>query len=95
MAAKTADRNSSVNGIGERLREIRRGRALTQAELAERASIGADVVSQLENDHRAPRTKTIRNLAEALGVRVESLTGAPEPLDVQTNGVAQMNGKKD
>lgn len=61
--------------IGERVREIRRIRALTQAELAERASTTAETVGKIELGYREPRPTTTRALAAALEVAVEDLTG--------------------
>lgn len=61
--------------IGERVREIRRIRALTQAELAEQASTTKETVGKIELGYRQPRPTTIRALAAALDVEVEHLTG--------------------
>lgn len=62
--------------IGARVRAVREGRALTQREVAERAGVGMEQISRIENGRRQPRATTIRRLAEALGVPVETLTGA-------------------
>ncbi len=60
--------------IGDRVRAIRRRRALTQAELAEAAELSTDAVVKLENGKHEPRPKTVRKLADALDVPVETLT---------------------
>ncbi len=57
-----------------RLRELRELRALSQAELAERAGIGKATVSRLEKaNHPPPRPRTVRKLAAALGVEPADL----------------------
>jgi DNA-binding XRE family transcriptional regulator len=47
---------------------------LTQAELAEAASMSRDQVSRIERDEVDPRFSTIRKLAKALGVDPQELT---------------------
>jgi len=59
--------------IGQRLREIRISRFLTQAELAEAAGIHVDQVGRIERDEVEPRLSTIRKLAAALGVEPSEL----------------------
>ena len=55
------------------LREIRRRRFMTQAELSEKTGLTITTISQLENGRRQPSLRTVRRLAEALGVRPEKL----------------------
>lgn len=59
---------------GERVRELRKVRALTQAELADKANTTKETVGKIELGYRQPRPTTIRALAAALGVEVEHLT---------------------
>ncbi len=73
--------NTQARQIGARLRALRKGRALTQGEVAERAGMKTTtVISRIEHGLVQPRAKTLRRLAEALGVAVEKLTGAEELL---------------
>ncbi len=51
-----------------KLRSLRRRAALSQQELAERASTTQETISRLEQGHQAARGRTLRKLAEALGV---------------------------
>ena len=60
--------------IGRRLRALRERSLLTQAELAEAASMSRDQVSRIERDEVDPRFSTIRKLAKALGVDPQELT---------------------
>jgi DNA-binding XRE family transcriptional regulator len=46
---------------------------LTQAEVARRMGITQPALSQLESPRARPRRKTVRRLAEALGIDVEQL----------------------
>lgn len=54
--------------IGERLRKQRTRRALTQAELAERAGVTTATVARIERDEIEPRMTTLRKLAQGLEV---------------------------
>ena len=54
--------------IGERLKRQRTRRALTQAELAERADVTTATVARIERDEIEPRMTTLRKLARALEV---------------------------
>jgi transcriptional regulator with XRE-family HTH domain len=74
-----------------RLTEWRKARALTQVELAERAGVSARTVAGLEAGDSA-RLRTVRKLAEGLGVPVEELTEPPPSgreqfLSVQVQGL--------
>jgi len=57
----------AVVKIGERLKDLRIRRALTQEELAAAAGIGKNTVNRLERDLTEPRPPTLRKLARALG----------------------------
>jgi transcriptional regulator with XRE-family HTH domain len=52
----------------EKLRRLRRQTALSQQELAERAGTTQETISRLERGHHAARGRTLRRLAEVLGV---------------------------
>jgi transcriptional regulator with XRE-family HTH domain len=54
--------------IGQRLKQQRMRRALTQAELAERADVTTATVARIERDEIEPRMTTLRKLAQALEV---------------------------
>ena len=59
-----------MNSNVRRLRELR---ALSQRELAARAKLSVTTVNRIETGQRKPMPKTIRKLAEALGVTPEEL----------------------
>lgn len=57
-------------GVGERIRELRTERNLTQPQLAEAIGIEQSYLSKLENDKSAPSTEIFRSILKALGVDV-------------------------
>lgn len=59
-----------------RLKALRERKALSLAELAERAGVSKNTLFRLEHGSPAPYPRTIRKLAEALGVEPAELTGA-------------------
>jgi transcriptional regulator with XRE-family HTH domain len=65
------DRFLEVDGM--QLRRLRRARALSQRDLARITGIAQDTISQLETGKREAQPRTIRKLAEALGVQPKEL----------------------
>jgi transcriptional regulator with XRE-family HTH domain len=61
--------------VGDRLKELRIRRAMTQDELAEAAGIGKNTVNRIERNHTEPRPPTLRKLADALRVDPAELIG--------------------
>ena len=59
--------------IGERLRELRLKRGLSQDELARRANVTQGLIWQIEAGRRTPSLRTLLRLAEALSVSPEEL----------------------
>lgn len=58
---------------GDRIKEARKKRGWTQAELANKLGISYVGVSQWENNQRNPKLETLRQIAMALEVPVSSL----------------------
>ena len=54
--------------IGEKLREVRTRRLLTQDELADRAGVSQSTIANIERDNAEPQFRTIRKLAKALDI---------------------------
>ena len=63
----------TVVTFGERVREERRRRLMTQDVLAATAGISQKQLSKIENDEVDPRFSTLRKLADALGVEPREL----------------------
>lgn len=63
--------------VGERIREIRRSRNLTQRELADRVGINFTYLSRVENDRlddeQTPREETLQRIARALDADPDEL----------------------
>ena len=74
-----------VRRFAIRLRELRRGRGLTQAELARQAHVTVTYIGRLENQGAAPGIDLVARLAGALGVGLIELlptTDPPDPAEV-------------
>jgi len=61
--------------IGDRLKNLRVRRALTQQELAGRAGVGKNTVNRIERNEGEPHMSTLRKLAKALSVDPSELVG--------------------
>ncbi len=59
-----------------RLRELREEQALSIRELAKRSGVSAATILKLEHGERSAWPRTVRNLAEALGVAPRELRGS-------------------
>jgi transcriptional regulator with XRE-family HTH domain len=64
--------------IGEKLRETRKRKLLTQQQLAQRSGVGIATIIRIERNQVEPRGSTIRKLAEALGVDAHELVKPEE-----------------
>ena len=62
-----------MKDIGDRIREIRQARGITQSELARRVGLATVTIRQYENGSREPRLDTIKQIAAALDVQPEYL----------------------
>ena len=65
--------NRFIRVEGERLRQVRRERALSQRDLARTTGVAFDTISRLETGKQDAQPKTLRKLAEALGVEPKEL----------------------
>jgi transcriptional regulator with XRE-family HTH domain len=54
--------------IGDKLRETRKRTLLTQQQLADKSGVGVTTIIRIERNQVEPHARTIRKLAEALGV---------------------------
>jgi transcriptional regulator with XRE-family HTH domain len=65
---------------GQRLKDARARRPITQIDLARQTGVGLRTIRQIEQTDFEPRLATARKLATALGVRVEWLVFGIEPM---------------
>ncbi|HEV7764671.1 MAG TPA: helix-turn-helix transcriptional regulator [Thermoanaerobaculia bacterium] len=68
--------------FGERMREVRQKRGLTQAEVSERSRLPQARISELERGARMPNLVTILRLAVALDCKVTDLTSVFDKVDL-------------
>lgn len=61
--------------VGYRISETRKGKGLTQEELAEQAQLSLRTVQRIENSESEPRGKTLSLLCNALNLNVEEFQG--------------------
>jgi len=66
-----------VAGVGSRLREVRRARRMTLADLAARTGLSASTLSRLETGRMRPTLEQLLPLARVHGVPLDDLVGAP------------------
>jgi transcriptional regulator with XRE-family HTH domain len=59
--------------FGERIRELRKAKGLSQEELAFRAKIHRTYLGSIERGERNPALKNIAAIAKALGVSISEL----------------------
>ncbi len=64
--------------IGDRLRDIRKRALLTQQGLADKSGVGVTTIIRIEGNQVEPQGRTIRKLAEALGVEPHELVKPEE-----------------
>ena len=64
--------------LGDRIRQLRRERLLTQEELSERSGVGVTSIIRVERGQVEPRFTTIRKLAKALEVEPRELVDGRE-----------------
>ncbi|WP_067825059.1 helix-turn-helix domain-containing protein [Nocardia inohanensis] len=67
----------ALDGVGPRLRELRRSRETTLAELSAGTGISVSTLSRLESGARRPTLEQLLPLARAHGVTLDELVDAP------------------
>ncbi|GAA1021428.1 XRE family transcriptional regulator [Acrocarpospora pleiomorpha] len=69
--------DSVLAAVGPRLRTLRRQRETTLADLSATTGISVSTLSRLESGHRRPTLELLLLLAQAYGVQIDELIGAP------------------
>jgi transcriptional regulator with XRE-family HTH domain len=75
------DQDEVVRLFAARLREIRRSRGMTQAELSRRAHVTTSYIWRLESGGAAPGIDLVARLARALGTNSHDLLPETAPTD--------------
>ena len=81
QAKSEIEHDEIVERFARRLRELRTGQGMTQADLAQRAKVTATYISKLESAGAAPGIDLVGKLAAALGVSISDLIVIPQPAD--------------
>lgn len=83
-----------LDGIGPRVRRIRRSRGMTLREVARSTGISVSTLSRLESGARRPTVALLLPLSQTFGVPLDALGGAPpvgdprvHPRPVQRHGM--------
>jgi len=85
-----------MSEFGERLKQARRLRGLTQEKLARLADLSVNTVIKLETAVYQPRPETARKLARALDVSVLWLLFGEGPMEAQPErGAAEQGAERD
>src|SRR5579863_10353123 len=77
MADDEADFGGVLRTVGPRLRELRRQRGGTLAQLSQSTGISVSTLSRLESGQRRPTLELLLPLARAHQVPLDELVGAP------------------
>lgn len=72
---------AALNSVGERIREARLARGLTQAQLA-RGIASKGFISQIERDRALPSLPRLGLIADRLGLALSDLAGGPGPREL-------------
>ena len=82
--------------LGARVKELRKGKGITQDQLAERVGLATRYISMIEVGRSSPSLETVENIARALDVQMKVLfdfahldpeATSPEGLDRHFEGV--------
>jgi len=77
--------------IGDHIRDLRWDAHLKQVELAHRAGIAQNTLSQIELGNTVPSVRTLEKIARGLGVEVSELLREPVPLVEPPVGVDELS----
>ncbi len=79
--------------IGERLKELREEKHLSQGEIEQRSGLLRCYISRVENGHTVPAIETLEKLARALGIPMYQLFyDGSEPPDLPPPPRTNLNG---
>jgi transcriptional regulator with XRE-family HTH domain len=80
----------TLEGFGERLAEIRQGRAMTQADLAAAVGVSRRVIAYYEHEDAQPPGAMLVDLAKALRVSTDQLLGLKTPKEKKSPKTARL-----
>ena len=59
--------------VGYKIREVREAKNISQEELSQKSGVSRSIISALENGKTNTTSKTLANIAKALGVSVDQI----------------------
>jgi len=77
--------------IGERIKEARKKKGLTQEELAGKLGCTKQSIAQYEKGRRSPKIDGLIKIAEALNIPVSDLLGEPRPTTPHDHTESRLN----
>jgi len=80
--------------VGQRIRDVRRSRALSLEEVAARTDLSIGFISQIERGLSSPSLRVLATLADILGVGIAGLFGAKESAKTASNAIVTREGKR-
>jgi transcriptional regulator with XRE-family HTH domain len=80
----------TLEGFGDRLADIRQGRGLTQAELAQAVGVSRRVIAYYEHEDAQPPGAMLVDLAKALRVSTDQLLGLKPPKEKRSPRTARL-----
>ncbi len=75
-------KNQTIILLGSRVRQLRKERGWTQAQLAERIDKTTEMICHLENGSASTKLKTLDKLANVFDVKVPDLLKEPSEIDI-------------
>jgi len=80
--------------VGQRLRDLRRSRAMSLEAVAARTDLSIGFLSQIERGLSSPSLRVLATLADVLGVGIAGLFGAKESTKNASDAVVTREGKR-
>jgi transcriptional regulator with XRE-family HTH domain len=87
MKRESTAANTQTAALGSQLRQRRRVKNLTLAELAQQARLSVGLLSQIERGITAPSLKSMTQICSALGIPMSWLFDSSPPDDPQEKGL--------
>jgi len=81
--------------FGERLKELRKNKKLTQDELAKTFYLNKSSISRYENDTQIPENELLQNIADYFNVSLDYLMGRTNIVNTHSNTVTTTQTKKE
>ena len=87
MSKRTAKAPAMDVAVGQRIRELRRGRKLSLETVADRTKLSIGFLSQIERGLSSPSLRVLAVLADVLGIGIAGLFGPREKADAAPDAI--------